>query len=82
MPGLLCFYDGHKQAEFCFSHCLLCVAKECRVQETRQTSPTANKENIKPLDSSPSITRPVCKGTVYIGEIQAEISVVIFSFKM
>uniref|UniRef100_A0A4W6CB71 Ataxin 2 n=1 Tax=Lates calcarifer TaxID=8187 RepID=A0A4W6CB71_LATCA len=28
-------------------------AKECRVQETRQTSPTANKENIKPLDSSP-----------------------------
>uniref|UniRef100_A0A3B4Y7Y8 Ataxin 2 n=1 Tax=Seriola lalandi dorsalis TaxID=1841481 RepID=A0A3B4Y7Y8_SERLL len=38
-------------------------AKECRVQETRQTSPTANKENIKPLDSSPSITRPVCKGT-------------------
>ncbi|KAM7415982.1 hypothetical protein PAMA_018178 [Pampus argenteus] len=37
-------------------------AKECRVQETRQTSPTANKENIKPLESSPSITRPVCKG--------------------
>uniref|UniRef100_A0A3Q3MUP6 Ataxin 2 n=1 Tax=Mastacembelus armatus TaxID=205130 RepID=A0A3Q3MUP6_9TELE len=37
-------------------------AKECRVQETRQTSPTANKENIKPLDSSPSITRPICKG--------------------
>ncbi|XP_074493507.1 ataxin-2 isoform X4 [Sebastes fasciatus] len=37
-------------------------AKECRIQETRQTSPTANKENIKPLDSSPSITRPVCKG--------------------
>uniref|UniRef100_A0A3P8TZQ4 Ataxin 2 n=1 Tax=Amphiprion percula TaxID=161767 RepID=A0A3P8TZQ4_AMPPE len=37
-------------------------AKECRVQETRQTSPSANKENIKPLDSSPSITRPVCKG--------------------
>nr|XP_020449572.1 ataxin-2 isoform X4 [Monopterus albus] len=36
-------------------------AKECRVQETRQTSPTANKENIKPLDSSPTITRPVCK---------------------
>lgn len=36
--------------------------KDCRVQETRQTSPTANKENIKPLDSSPSITRPVCKG--------------------
>uniref|UniRef100_UPI0037E93C33 ataxin-2 isoform X5 n=1 Tax=Semicossyphus pulcher TaxID=241346 RepID=UPI0037E93C33 len=37
-------------------------AKDCRVQETRQTSPTANKENIKPLESSPSITRPVCKG--------------------
>uniref|UniRef100_A0A8C4HRJ2 LsmAD domain-containing protein n=1 Tax=Dicentrarchus labrax TaxID=13489 RepID=A0A8C4HRJ2_DICLA len=41
---------------------LFWIAKECRVQETRQTSPTANKENIKPLDSSPSITRPVCKG--------------------
>ncbi|XP_062237637.1 ataxin-2 isoform X9 [Platichthys flesus] len=37
-------------------------AKECRVQETRQTSPTANKENIKPLESTPSIPRPVCKG--------------------
>ncbi|CAL8249218.1 unnamed protein product [Merluccius merluccius] len=36
--------------------------KESRVQETRQTSPTANKENIKPLDSAPSITRPLCKG--------------------
>ncbi|XP_030214269.1 ataxin-2 isoform X2 [Gadus morhua] len=36
--------------------------KESRVQETRQTSPTANKENIKPLDSTPSITRAVCKG--------------------
>ena len=44
--------------------CFSFIAKECRVQETRQTSPTANKENIKPLDSSPSITRPVCKGTV------------------
>ncbi|CAJ1069076.1 ataxin-2 isoform X5 [Xyrichtys novacula] len=40
----------------------LADAKECRVQETRQTSPTANKENIKPIESSPSITRPVCKG--------------------
>ncbi|XP_069379617.1 ataxin-2 isoform X1 [Paralichthys olivaceus] len=40
-------------------------AKDCRVQETRQTSPTANKENIKPLESSPSIPRPVCKGAVY-----------------
>uniref|UniRef100_A0A8C6URY4 Ataxin 2 n=1 Tax=Neogobius melanostomus TaxID=47308 RepID=A0A8C6URY4_9GOBI len=37
--------------------------KDGRVQETRQTSPIANKENIKPSDSSPSITRPVCKGT-------------------
>ncbi|KAM9744657.1 ataxin-2 isoform 9-T9 [Menidia menidia] len=37
-------------------------AKECRIQETRQSSPTANKENVKPLDSSTSITRPVCKG--------------------
>uniref|UniRef100_A0A8C6UV78 Ataxin 2 n=1 Tax=Neogobius melanostomus TaxID=47308 RepID=A0A8C6UV78_9GOBI len=36
--------------------------KDGRVQETRQTSPIANKENIKPSDSSPSITRPVCKG--------------------
>lgn len=35
--------------------------KDCRVQEMRQTSPTANKENIKPLES-PSITRPGCKG--------------------
>uniref|UniRef100_A0A3B4GHR3 Ataxin 2 n=1 Tax=Pundamilia nyererei TaxID=303518 RepID=A0A3B4GHR3_9CICH len=33
-------------------------AKECRAQETRQTSPT-NKENIKPLESSPSFTRQV-----------------------
>ncbi|XP_056888925.1 ataxin-2 isoform X4 [Takifugu flavidus] len=37
-------------------------AKECRIQEVRQTSPTANKENIKPLESSPSIIRPICKG--------------------
>uniref|UniRef100_A0A3P8VLW2 Ataxin 2 n=1 Tax=Cynoglossus semilaevis TaxID=244447 RepID=A0A3P8VLW2_CYNSE len=37
-------------------------AKECRIQENKQTSPSANKENIKPLDSSPSISRPVCKG--------------------
>ncbi|KAM9857822.1 ataxin-2 [Aulostomus maculatus] len=36
--------------------------KDCRVQEMRQTSPTANKENSKALDSSPSINRPVCKG--------------------
>uniref|UniRef100_A0A3Q2EGS9 Ataxin 2 n=1 Tax=Cyprinodon variegatus TaxID=28743 RepID=A0A3Q2EGS9_CYPVA len=37
-------------------------AKECRVQETRQSSPSANNENMKPLDNSPSITRPLCKG--------------------
>ncbi|XP_061585384.1 ataxin-2 isoform X3 [Cololabis saira] len=36
--------------------------KECRVQEARQTPPSANKEVIKPLESSSSITRPVCKG--------------------
>nr|XP_057928047.1 ataxin-2 isoform X10 [Doryrhamphus excisus] len=34
--------------------------KECRVQETRQTSPKANKDNMK--DSSSSVNRPVCKG--------------------
>lgn len=44
---------------------LFCKAKECRVQEARQTSPTANKENIKPLDSSPSIIRPICKGRTH-----------------
>uniref|UniRef100_A0A3Q2QXP2 Ataxin 2 n=1 Tax=Fundulus heteroclitus TaxID=8078 RepID=A0A3Q2QXP2_FUNHE len=37
-------------------------AKECRVQETRQSSPSANNDNMKPLDNSPSITRPLCKG--------------------
>uniref|UniRef100_A0A8C6NTW7 Ataxin 2 n=1 Tax=Nothobranchius furzeri TaxID=105023 RepID=A0A8C6NTW7_NOTFU len=37
-------------------------AKECRVQETRQSSPSAN-ESTKPVDNSPSITRSVCKGT-------------------
>ncbi|XP_030593566.1 ataxin-2 isoform X5 [Archocentrus centrarchus] len=36
-------------------------AKECRAQETRQTSPTI-KENLKPLESSPNFTRQVCKG--------------------
>uniref|UniRef100_A0A671UW77 Ataxin 2 n=1 Tax=Sparus aurata TaxID=8175 RepID=A0A671UW77_SPAAU len=54
-------------------------AKECRVQETRQTSPTANKENIKPLDSSPSITRPVCKGIFTVIEEQRNQK--IFTFK-
>ncbi|KAM6954717.1 ataxin-2 isoform 2-T2 [Aplochiton taeniatus] len=37
-------------------------AKESRIPEARQTSPTANKENVKPPDSSPSITRPLSKG--------------------
>uniref|UniRef100_A0AAZ3R5U0 LsmAD domain-containing protein n=1 Tax=Oncorhynchus tshawytscha TaxID=74940 RepID=A0AAZ3R5U0_ONCTS len=37
-------------------------AKESRVQETRQNSPTANKENMKPLESPPSISRPLSKG--------------------
>lgn len=49
-----------------------CAVKECHVQETRQTSPTANKENIKPLDSSPSINRPICKGKVYLLNIWCE----------
>lgn len=43
------------------------LAKECRVQETRRSSPSTNSESIKPLDSSPNITRAVCKGTVYTG---------------
>ncbi|XP_015221685.1 ataxin-2 isoform X5 [Lepisosteus oculatus] len=38
-------------------------AKESRVQETRQNSPAANKENIKPSETSPSIARPVSKGS-------------------
>ncbi|XP_037536899.1 ataxin-2 [Nematolebias whitei] len=37
-------------------------AKESRVQETRQSSPSTNSESIKPLDSSPNITRAACKG--------------------
>ncbi|XP_029617925.1 ataxin-2 isoform X5 [Salmo trutta] len=37
-------------------------AKESRVQEKRQNSPTANKENMKPLESPPSISRPLSKG--------------------
>ncbi|XP_064793989.1 ataxin-2-like isoform X7 [Oncorhynchus masou masou] len=37
-------------------------AKESRVQETRQNSPMANKENMKPLESPPSISRPLSKG--------------------
>lgn len=57
--NLFFFYAGTE-----LSLVLFCKAKECRVQEARQTSPTANKENIKPLDSSPSIIRPICKGRI------------------
>ncbi|XP_062373120.1 ataxin-2 isoform X4 [Sardina pilchardus] len=39
-------------------------AKEPRVQEARQNSPTANKENVKPVESSPSMTRTVSKGSM------------------
>uniref|UniRef100_A0AAZ3RFT5 LsmAD domain-containing protein n=1 Tax=Oncorhynchus tshawytscha TaxID=74940 RepID=A0AAZ3RFT5_ONCTS len=37
-------------------------AKDSRVQATRQNSPTVNKENMKPLESPPSINRPLSKG--------------------
>ncbi|KAL2079574.1 hypothetical protein ACEWY4_025318 [Coilia grayii] len=37
-------------------------AKEPRVQEARQNSPTANKENVKPVESSTGVTRTVSKG--------------------
>ncbi|KAM9546332.1 ataxin-2-like isoform 21-T21 [Salvelinus alpinus] len=37
-------------------------AKDSRVQATRQNSPTVNKENMKPLESPPSISRPLSKG--------------------
>ncbi|XP_035386028.1 ataxin-2 isoform X2 [Electrophorus electricus] len=40
----------------------LVEAKESRIQETRQNSPSSNKENMKPMESSPSINRPVSKG--------------------
>uniref|UniRef100_A0A8C7D841 Ataxin 2 n=1 Tax=Oncorhynchus kisutch TaxID=8019 RepID=A0A8C7D841_ONCKI len=36
--------------------------KDSRVQATRQNSPTVNKENMKPLESPPSINRPLSKG--------------------
>ncbi|XP_018608466.1 ataxin-2 isoform X2 [Scleropages formosus] len=42
-------------------------AKESRVQETRQMSPVANKEIVKPVDTSPSIGRPVNKGPPAMG---------------
>uniref|UniRef100_A0A4W5M8A0 Ataxin 2 n=1 Tax=Hucho hucho TaxID=62062 RepID=A0A4W5M8A0_9TELE len=37
-------------------------AKDSRVQATRQNSPTANEENMKPLESPSSISRPLSKG--------------------
>uniref|UniRef100_A0A4W5MAV9 Ataxin 2 n=1 Tax=Hucho hucho TaxID=62062 RepID=A0A4W5MAV9_9TELE len=36
--------------------------KDSRVQATRQNSPTANEENMKPLESPSSISRPLSKG--------------------
>uniref|UniRef100_A0A4W4HA90 Sm domain-containing protein n=1 Tax=Electrophorus electricus TaxID=8005 RepID=A0A4W4HA90_ELEEL len=42
----------------------LVEAKESRIQETRQNSPSSNKENMKPMESSPSINRPVSKGVI------------------
>ncbi|XP_043094740.1 ataxin-2 isoform X7 [Puntigrus tetrazona] len=37
-------------------------AKESRVLETRQNSPNANKENVKPIEASASISRSIGKG--------------------
>ncbi|XP_051530984.1 ataxin-2-like isoform X1 [Myxocyprinus asiaticus] len=37
-------------------------AKESRILETRQNSPNANKENVKPIDGSQSIARSINKG--------------------
>ncbi|XP_051748628.1 ataxin-2 isoform X3 [Ctenopharyngodon idella] len=37
-------------------------AKELRVLETRQNSPNANKENVKPIEASASIARSIGKG--------------------
>ncbi|XP_039542518.1 ataxin-2-like isoform X3 [Pimephales promelas] len=37
-------------------------AKESRVLETRQNSPNANKENVKPIEASASIARSIGKG--------------------
>lgn len=40
----------------------LAEAKESRIQETRQNSPSANKENVKPMESSSGISRLTNKG--------------------
>uniref|UniRef100_A0A672SYP6 Ataxin-2-like n=1 Tax=Sinocyclocheilus grahami TaxID=75366 RepID=A0A672SYP6_SINGR len=37
-------------------------AKESRVLETRQNSPNANRENVKPIEASASIARSIGKG--------------------
>ncbi|XP_051552558.1 ataxin-2-like isoform X4 [Myxocyprinus asiaticus] len=37
-------------------------AKESRILETRQNSPNANKENVKPIESSQNIARSINKG--------------------
>ncbi|XP_050965737.1 ataxin-2 isoform X8 [Labeo rohita] len=37
-------------------------AKESRVLETRQNSPNANKENVKPIEASATIARSIGKG--------------------
>uniref|UniRef100_A0A3B4DQG7 Sm domain-containing protein n=1 Tax=Pygocentrus nattereri TaxID=42514 RepID=A0A3B4DQG7_PYGNA len=42
----------------------LAEAKESRIQETRQNSPSANKENVKPMESSSGISRPASKGVL------------------
>uniref|UniRef100_A0A8B9JHU6 Ataxin 2 n=1 Tax=Astyanax mexicanus TaxID=7994 RepID=A0A8B9JHU6_ASTMX len=39
-------------------------AKESRIQETRQNSPSANKENVKPMESSSGISRLASKGCI------------------
>lgn len=46
------------------------IAKELRVLETRQNSPNANKENVKPVEASASISRPIGKG-VYLWRCHA-----------
>ncbi|XP_076853690.1 ataxin-2 isoform X3 [Brachyhypopomus gauderio] len=40
----------------------LVEAKDSRIQETRQNSPSSNKENVKAVESSPSVSRTVSKG--------------------
>uniref|UniRef100_A0A8B9JHV8 Ataxin 2 n=1 Tax=Astyanax mexicanus TaxID=7994 RepID=A0A8B9JHV8_ASTMX len=42
----------------------LAEAKESRIQETRQNSPSANKENVKPMESSSGISRLASKGCI------------------